>query len=215
MAANALAASPVNSDDDGWERLFGMVFRRSTSAIALVDESRRFVDVNDAFVSFIGHSRASLLGEPVAAIIAAPERSSSARHWEALLLRGDGRTVTEIVRPDGSTVAVSLAGQSAVVGGRRLVVYALSAETAVLRSAAVVKGRTLTTREREVVTLIALGSETDEIARQLTIAPETVRSHVRNAMTKLGTHTRAQLVAKVLTAEHALYPPRLGYTSVE
>jgi DNA-binding CsgD family transcriptional regulator len=63
----------------------------------------------------------------------------------------------------------------------------------------------LTERERQVITLIALGRETDEIAAELHISRETVRSHVRNAMSKLGVHTRAQLVAVTLCAERALH----------
>jgi DNA-binding CsgD family transcriptional regulator len=56
----------------------------------------------------------------------------------------------------------------------------------------------LTPREREVVSLIGMGNETDEIAHLLFIAPATVRTHVRNAMSKVGARTRAQLVARVL-----------------
>jgi len=57
----------------------------------------------------------------------------------------------------------------------------------------------LTEREREVVVLIALGLETGGIAEELTISVDTVRTHVRNAMAKLGAHTRAQLVAVVMS----------------
>lgn len=61
----------------------------------------------------------------------------------------------------------------------------------------------LTKRERELVTLIALGRSTEEIAEELCISGATVRTHVRNAMSKLGAHTRAQLVALVLSNEQA------------
>jgi DNA-binding CsgD family transcriptional regulator len=66
----------------------------------------------------------------------------------------------------------------------------------------------LTKREREVVGLIALGRATSEIAKVLNISPETVRTYVRNAMTKLGAHTRAQLVALVLSNERAVHASR-------
>jgi DNA-binding NarL/FixJ family response regulator len=59
----------------------------------------------------------------------------------------------------------------------------------------------LTPRERAVVSLIGLGKETDEIARMLFIAPATVRTHVRNAMSKVDAHTRAQLVARVFAGD--------------
>jgi DNA-binding CsgD family transcriptional regulator len=68
----------------------------------------------------------------------------------------------------------------------------------------------LTEREREVVTLIALGRETAQIAEELHISPETVRTHVRNAMSRLGAHTRAQLVAMVLCSDHAVHGARVN-----
>jgi DNA-binding CsgD family transcriptional regulator len=37
-----------------------------------------------------------------------------------------------------------------------------------------------------------------DIAEELSISPETVRTHVRNAMAKLDVHTRAELVAVAL-----------------
>jgi len=52
----------------------------------------------------------------------------------------------------------------------------------------------LTDREREVVGLVADGMSNTEIARQLTLSPLTVKTHVNHAMTKLGARDRAQLV---------------------
>jgi DNA-binding NarL/FixJ family response regulator len=56
----------------------------------------------------------------------------------------------------------------------------------------------LTQREREVLRLLADGFANEEIGRQLFISPETVRTHIRKAMTKLGADTRTQAVAKAL-----------------
>jgi DNA-binding NarL/FixJ family response regulator len=58
---------------------------------------------------------------------------------------------------------------------------------------------TLTRRESEVVRRVALGETGAEIGRELGITEETVKTHVRNAMTKLGARSRAHLVAKALT----------------
>ena len=52
----------------------------------------------------------------------------------------------------------------------------------------------LTDREREVTVLVADGMSNTEIARQLTLSPLTVKTHVNHAMTKLGARDRAQLV---------------------
>jgi DNA-binding NarL/FixJ family response regulator len=62
---------------------------------------------------------------------------------------------------------------------------------------------TLSAREREVVRLIALGESGPEIAAELHITHDTVRTHVRNAMAKLGARSRAHLVAKALGEAHA------------
>ncbi len=56
----------------------------------------------------------------------------------------------------------------------------------------------LTTREREVLRLLAAGHTTKEIARELTIAPDTARTHIQNAMRRLGAETRAQAIAIAL-----------------
>jgi DNA-binding NarL/FixJ family response regulator len=53
---------------------------------------------------------------------------------------------------------------------------------------------TLTDRERQVAALVADGMSNTEIARQLTLSPLTVKTHVNHAMTKLGARDRAQLV---------------------
>jgi DNA-binding NarL/FixJ family response regulator len=53
----------------------------------------------------------------------------------------------------------------------------------------------LSPREHEVLLLLAGG-----LARQLFLSPETVRTHVRNAMAKLGARTRVQAVAMVMRA---------------
>ena len=52
----------------------------------------------------------------------------------------------------------------------------------------------LTTREAEVVALVALGLSNEEIARRLVVSPATARTHVSRAMGKLRARDRAQLV---------------------
>ena len=56
----------------------------------------------------------------------------------------------------------------------------------------------LTPREREVLDLLAQNLNGEEAARRLVLSPETVRSHVRNAMEKLEAHTRAHAIVLAL-----------------
>ncbi|MEU6997404.1 response regulator transcription factor [Nonomuraea sp. NPDC046570] len=59
---------------------------------------------------------------------------------------------------------------------------------------------TLTPREREMVSWVATGRSNAEIARELVISPETVRTHVSRAMVKLHARDRAQLVVFAVRA---------------
>jgi DNA-binding NarL/FixJ family response regulator len=63
----------------------------------------------------------------------------------------------------------------------------------------------LTTRERQIVGLVAHGLSNTDIATALTISHATAKTHVSRAMTKLGARDRAQLVA--LAYQHRLVEP--------
>ena len=52
----------------------------------------------------------------------------------------------------------------------------------------------LTSRELEVVRLIAEGKTTQEVARALTVSPHTVRRHREHIMEKLNLHSKAELI---------------------
>lgn len=54
----------------------------------------------------------------------------------------------------------------------------------------------LTGREREVLGLLAAGLGPAQIARELSISPKTVATHVEHVYAKLDVHTRAQAVAR-------------------
>lgn len=60
------------------------------------------------------------------------------------------------------------------------------------------RDKTLSPREREILGLLSQGLSGEEAAKQLFLSSETVRTHVRNAMTKLGAATRAHAVALAL-----------------
>jgi len=57
----------------------------------------------------------------------------------------------------------------------------------------------LTLREREVISLLAEGHATGEIAQQLSISPNTVRNHVTHILQKLQVHSRVEAVIYALT----------------
>jgi DNA-binding NarL/FixJ family response regulator len=56
----------------------------------------------------------------------------------------------------------------------------------------------LSPREREILGLLSQGLSGEEAAKQLFLSSETIRTHVRNAMNKLGAATRVHAVALAL-----------------
>ncbi|TDP91441.1 LuxR family two component transcriptional regulator [Leucobacter luti] len=63
----------------------------------------------------------------------------------------------------------------------------------------------LTSRETEVLTLVARGLSNDEIAAALTISVKTVKTHIGNVLAKLQARDRAQLV--IAAYEQGLVSP--------
>jgi LuxR family transcriptional regulator, transcriptional regulator of spore coat protein len=59
----------------------------------------------------------------------------------------------------------------------------------------------LTTRECEVLRLVALGRSAKETAIELAIAPCTVERHVENVRLKTRTRNRAHMIAHVITSD--------------
>jgi DNA-binding CsgD family transcriptional regulator len=205
------ALDPLGDGARGWEALFWLVFERSSNAIALVDDPGRVVAVKEGSLGVTDQSRGQLEGTSFEASMRPSERPRSARDWQALLRTGEYAGTRIVLRADESEVEVEFAARLGVIATRRLAIYVVLAKRDARRSYGGGRSqeRRLSKREREVITLIALGRETDRIAEELLISTETVRTHVGNAMSKLGAHTRAQLVAIALCTDEAISLPHL------
>jgi PAS domain S-box-containing protein len=170
--------------------------------MVLVDSSRRLVDVNGAFVKLLGYRQEEMIGRPLFKFVAGGPQFTPAEWKERLATHrytGEGR----LLAADGATIAVQYAATTEVVTGRQLVlVVTLSSSRwggSFRRVTSSADGpKELSAREREIVRLVALGNTGPEIAEELRITHDTVRTHVRNAMDKAGARSRAQLVAKAL-----------------
>jgi PAS domain S-box-containing protein len=193
--------------------LFSAAFTQSRNPMALLDEQRRVVDVNGAFVKLLRYPRKELLGRPVYELVVGGP-ILTADEWRAALDSGRFTGEARMRCADEETVGVQWAGTTEIVTGRRLVLFvALNTSR---WGGAFRRGPQrdrlnklqLTNREREIVRMVALGSTAREIAEELQIAHDTVRTHARNAMIKTGSRSRAQLVAKAIGEGLVVEDPR-------
>jgi DNA-binding NarL/FixJ family response regulator len=60
----------------------------------------------------------------------------------------------------------------------------------------------LTRREREVLVLIAAGQTNREMAERLVVSPETVKTHVRHVLGKLGASRKTEIRARIHNAKY-------------
>ncbi len=179
--------------------LFWAAFRRCRNGMMLVDDDRRCVEVNDAFVQLLGYKRNELIGHRYQEFAVKPPMSDEA--WLDMVRGRDFYATRELRRADGRHVMVELAGHRETVTGRGLILIVVLRRVRGSRGADgqdTTSDSALTGRELEIAEMIALGLTGPEIATELHLSHATVRTHVRNAMKKLGVHSRAQLVAKTV-----------------
>jgi|SRR3954447_2970001 PAS domain S-box-containing protein len=194
----------MTATGNGWEALFASAFARSRNAMALVDADRRQVDVNGAYLRLLGYRRDEVIGRPIWSIVVGGPLLT-AQEWRDELADGRATGTAELHRADGSPVGVQWAAiREQVTAGSLVLFVALSTSRWGVRfrraedADAARAGAQLSLREREIVGLVALGGTAAEIADDLHISHHTVRTHLRNAMEKLGARSRAQLVAKAI-----------------
>ena len=188
--------------------LFWSVFERSHIPMALVDRGLYYVAVNDAFLGLFQCLREDVIGRRAGQTVVGADPSARSEVWEQMLATNELYGEQVVTYPNRQPMRVSYAAHASRLNGEWLALFVtLSARVepggaeligSSLPPTGGLASASLTSREREVVHRVALGATTRRIASDLFLSPATVRSHIRNAMTKTNAHTRAQLVAIVL-----------------
>jgi len=119
--------------------------------------------------------------------------SDAAEDVIAVIRAGARGYVTKTIGPDELAAAIERVAQGDAVFSPRLAGFVLDAFRAGEEVAGDAELNELTTREREVLQLIARGYMYKEIAARLHISAKTVESHVSSVLRKLQLSTRHEL----------------------
>jgi DNA-binding NarL/FixJ family response regulator len=137
-----------------------------------------------------------------------------ANHWEEEAAMGALRLgVRGLATKSGSRDTIMAAIRAVSVGGTYLtpavadrVIEAAVGKCSEPNLQALAKVATLTERERRVLTFLASGLTTTDIARQLIVSRATVKSHISHMLQKLGLRDRVQAVVFAYTSGLAVAP---------
>jgi PAS domain S-box-containing protein len=186
-------------------------FERSRHPMLIADDQRRWVTGNTAACDLLGMSWEEIPWRTMDEFTSPGERKKLEEQWSAFLASGGAEGWYQLYVPDRGPVPVEFSATANVLPARHLSVFIPPEEASAEAKNALASKATwapvvaegtgrlpLTEREREVMTLVASGLQSGDIAERLFLSPETVKSHVHNALGKLGAHTRAHAVAIAL-----------------
>jgi DNA-binding CsgD family transcriptional regulator len=166
-------------------------------ALLAADDERNILRVNHRWSDMTGYELDAAKTMRVDDLLAPESRPGIDMRWGDLLGAGLATARIVILRPDHVRVSIRYGAFANVLPGVHVAAYLAEPgqDTRGLRPARARRAGQLTRREQESLRLVAMGMTTTAAADQLGISPETVRTHVRNAMNKLGARTRAQAIA--------------------
>lgn len=181
------------------------LFAKSGSAMLLADDDRNYLDANLPACELLGLTREEILEKRVEDLSPPELRDQVPAMFEAFIEAGSQSGPFTMIRSDGTAVACSYSASANVVPGVHLSIM-IPAEHAD-PELDVYEQETddsdlarLTDREREVLTMLALGETNATIAKKLHLSQETVRSHTRSARLRLGARSRSHAIALALSS---------------
>jgi PAS domain S-box-containing protein len=169
-------------------------FEESLTPMLVFDDQRRFVGVNTAMCLLLRLDRAAALEMTIEDLIPPELHGAMEENWGTLMREGVLSGPFELRMPDGPRMRVEFSATANVELGRHLSIFVVSptnADVVPEPSAA----QRLTVRERQVLTMVAMGESGPAIAGVLGISRTTVETHVRNSLSKLRAKNRAHAIA--------------------
>jgi DNA-binding CsgD family transcriptional regulator len=167
--------------------MFWRVFPDSRVPMLILDDAAVYTAANDAACRTMGRPREDIVGHQLGFSSPPELRAQLSETWAQLRNEGYVLCPWELTLPDGSVASIeAICTADTPERGRHLALCWPAPQNG---------DRMLSPREKEITALLARGLTGEQIAQQLFLSPETVRTHIRNAMLRMRAQTRAQLVA--------------------
>lgn len=175
-------------------------FNRSLIPMVIADNDRRLLEVNAAARLASRMSLRELRRLTIDDLTAYQHLPALDEAWDEMLTRGTVSDRYSVTFSDGSTFWVYCAAIANALPGRHLIVFVPADwpgnELEELQPAGQpTTGTSLSSRQIEVLRLVAMGASATSIADELSISEATVRTHVKNILERLGAKNRAHAVA--------------------
>lgn len=167
-------------------------FQLAPTALCVTQE-RIIALCNDAFLELFGYEASELTGQSIARLYPTAQEFHRIGERGYPKMEQGGRYQDErlMQRKDGSMVWCRVSGRTAdAASPTRQAVWMFE-----LLDHANVSTQGLSPREREVVSYLAQGLSSKQIARMLDLSPRTVEMHRARLLQKLGVRSTAQLLA--------------------
>lgn len=185
---------------------------------SLHDTEGRFVHMNDAAERASGSANAQMIGHHYTEPLLPDARPAVEAHFRRAVGRGEPT--------DFETVFVDASGQVRGVRAQHLPLRRSNAIVGVLilaydvryprpNSVGIEAPPRLTTRQHQVLDLVASGLSTSEIADELTLSAVTVRNHLARLLSELDAHSRTEAVAVAQRLGLLAAPPLAPQTPEE
>jgi DNA-binding CsgD family transcriptional regulator len=169
-------------------------FWRSLIPMVIAGDDRRYVAANAAACLLLRLPEEDVVRMKVDDLTPTENRSQVGTLWDTFIRDGTQEGKYELQMPDGARVTVEYSATANIEPGKHLSILMFppgrSERDGTRRSESV-----LTSREREVLAMVAMGRSSGLIAAALGIATSTVNSHVRHCLDKLGARNRAHAIA--------------------
>ncbi|HEY2656862.1 MAG TPA: LuxR C-terminal-related transcriptional regulator [Solirubrobacteraceae bacterium] len=169
-------------------------FWRSLVPMVIADDHRRYVAANAAACLLLRLPEEDVLRLTVDDLTPPEHRAQVGPLWDAFIRDGTQEGKYELVMPDGARVRIEYSATANVEPGQHLSIL-MFPPGRIDRDVPRRSKSVLTSREREVLAMVAMGRSSSLIAAALGVATSTVESHVRHCLDKLGARNRAHAIA--------------------